>query len=59
MSTHNHSAYAPPIGGMKHTLPELTDPCRPPGERTYPEHAYPAAGEARCRRCNATENNHS
>ncbi|MEU6611540.1 hypothetical protein ABZ922_42115 [Streptomyces shenzhenensis] len=49
------TSYMPPVGGAKQVLPELTDQCRPRGEKTYPEHDYPATGEVRCRRCGAAE----
>ncbi|MGW0877162.1 hypothetical protein ACWD3Z_42890 [Streptomyces sp. NPDC002740] len=49
------TSYLPPVGGYKQALPELTDHCRPGGEKTYPEHDYPATGDARCRRCCAAE----
>lgn len=45
----------PPVGGSKQSHPELTDHCCPDGEVTFPEHDYPATGEARCRRCDAAE----
>lgn len=44
-----------PVGGVKRSHPELTDHCRPQHGATFPEHDYPASGEARCRRCNTTE----
>jgi hypothetical protein len=47
--------YMPPVGGSKQSIPELTDHCRPSGEKTYPEHSYSANGPARCRRCGVTE----
>jgi hypothetical protein len=50
-----YPAYQPPVGGTKQTHPEITDHCRPSGEKTYPEHSYPATGPARCRRCGAAE----
>ncbi|MBQ0850229.1 hypothetical protein J8N05_18710 [Streptomyces sp. BH-SS-21] len=48
-------SYMPPVGGAKQTLPELTDHCRPAGEKTHPEHAYPSTGPAICRRCGMEE----
>lgn len=55
MRTPPYSTCTPPVGGAKQALPELTDHCRPRGRRTYPEHVYPATGQARCRRCGAIE----
>ncbi|WP_146232340.1 hypothetical protein [Streptomyces sp. NWU49] len=51
MRTSPYSTCTPPVGGAKQARPELTDHCRPRGRRTYPEHVYPATGQARCRRC--------
>jgi hypothetical protein len=55
MAVTEFTSYMPPIGGMKQTLPELTDHCRPPGEKNHPEHDYPRSGQAICRRCGAKE----
>ncbi|GAA1236246.1 hypothetical protein [Streptomyces rhizosphaericus] len=55
MRSPSYSDYVPPVGGMKQHLPELTDQCRARNGQTHPEHTYPAAGAARCRRCGAHE----
>lgn len=50
-----YDAYIPPVGGNRNSYPEITNHCRPNGDKTYPEHSYPATGPARCRRCGTTE----
>jgi hypothetical protein len=55
MAGSGFTSYMPPVGGTKRALPELTDHCRPRDGKTYPEHAYPSCGQARCRRCGAAE----
>ncbi|MFE6520858.1 hypothetical protein [Streptomyces sp. NPDC057794] len=50
-----YASYMPPVGGYRHSYPEITDHCRPSGEKTYPEHSYSVTGPARCHRCGVTE----
>ncbi|MGW5819202.1 hypothetical protein [Streptomyces noursei] len=55
MSTRSFTPYLAPIGGIKRAHPELTDHCRPPRGRTYPEHHYGAPDQEECQRCGARE----
>jgi hypothetical protein len=50
-----YAAYMPPVGGNRASHPEITDQCRPQGEKTHSEHSYPPYGPACCRRCGAIE----
>jgi hypothetical protein len=56
MPSSQHVTTLSSVGGVKRSIPELEDHCRPPGEASYPEHDYPSinVGE-RCRRCGLAE----